>query len=244
MFKGISKTGKTTTAEAVISGLCSRGFSVGSVKDIHFEEFTMETEGTNTDRHKKAGAELVTARGLFETDIMFPQCMDIEKILESYSQEWVVLEGDSNANCPNIVTGRTTEEIDNQINELTIGVAGVISNELKEYKNLPVFNAIKDTDKLVNYILEKTPERMPNYDLDCCTICGETGCRGLLAGMLQGQRSRKECKVCQGNVQLYFDGEEVMIVNFVKDIMKGSVEGMISQLKGYKKGMEITIKFK
>lgn len=244
MFKGITKTGKTTTAEAVISGLCGRGFSVGSIKDIHFEEFTMETEGTNTDRHKKAGADPVTARGLYETDIMHAEKLDSERILENYDQDWVVLEGDCGANCPNIVTGRTKAELDDQINELTIAAAGVIAGEITEYRGLPVFNALADPDRLLDFIVERTPERMPNYDRNCCTACGEEGCRGLLSGMLKGTRSRSECVVGEGDVKLYFDGEEVMTVGFVKDIMRGTMKGMISQLKGYREGTEVVLKFK
>lgn len=48
MLKGISKTGKTTTAEAVIRELKMRGYTVGSVKDIHFESFTVETGGSRS----------------------------------------------------------------------------------------------------------------------------------------------------------------------------------------------------
>ena len=69
--QGTTKTGKTTTVEAIIKELRRRGHTVGSVKEIHYEAFTMETEGTNTYKHKQAGAHPVTARGLSETDIMF-----------------------------------------------------------------------------------------------------------------------------------------------------------------------------
>ncbi|MEG0019166.1 MAG: molybdopterin-guanine dinucleotide biosynthesis protein MobB, partial [Oscillospiraceae bacterium] len=63
--RGITKSGKTTTIEKVISELKKRGYSVGSVKEIHYKQFKIDPEGTNTDRHKKAGSELVTARGDF-----------------------------------------------------------------------------------------------------------------------------------------------------------------------------------
>jgi molybdopterin-guanine dinucleotide biosynthesis protein B len=49
-------------AEAIIAELRRRNYRVGSVKDIHFEGFALDQEGTNTHRHKMAGAELVTAR--------------------------------------------------------------------------------------------------------------------------------------------------------------------------------------
>ncbi|MGI6721148.1 MAG: molybdopterin-guanine dinucleotide biosynthesis protein MobB [Anaerovoracaceae bacterium] len=245
MFKGISKTGKTTSAEAVISELRRRGFTVGSVKDIHFEGFTMETPGSNTDRHKKAGAAPVTARGLAETDIMFPESLDIERILENYHEDWVVLEGDSGANCPNIVTGRTPEELDRKIDGRTIAVAGVFANRgAKEYRGLPVLSARDDPKALVDFIVERTPERMPNFDTYCCSECGEDGCRGLLEGMLKGTRGRSECTVKDGGVQLFIDGREITIVDFVKDMLGGALRGMVKELDGYREGAEIVIKMK
>ena len=52
---GITKSGKTTTIENIIAELRKRRYSVGSVKEIHFEIFAIDTEGTNADRHKKDG---------------------------------------------------------------------------------------------------------------------------------------------------------------------------------------------
>jgi len=40
---GISKSGKTTVAERMIEKLSNRRYTVGSVKEIHYEKFTMET---------------------------------------------------------------------------------------------------------------------------------------------------------------------------------------------------------
>ena len=65
---GISKSGKTTTIELLIKELIRRGYTVGSFKDIHFEQFAIDNEGTNTYRHKQAGARPVTARGISETE--------------------------------------------------------------------------------------------------------------------------------------------------------------------------------
>lgn len=243
MIKGITSTGKTTTAEAVIKELRKRGYTVGSVKDIHFEEFTMETEGTNTDRHKKAGAHPVTARGFKETDVMFDHTLDIDDILDFYNQDYVVLEGDSGANCPNIITGTTIQELDDQYNELTIAVSGVISANLQEYKGLPIINGMTDVKQLVDLIEEKTPDRMPNYSTDCCTACG-TGCRGLTAKILRGTGSISECILKGQNVQLFINDEEVPMVPFVKQILRGVTEGMVAQLDGYEPGSEITIKIK
>lgn len=152
MFKGRSKTGKTATVENVIKELCNRGYSVGSIKNIHFEAFTMEREGTDTDRHKKAGANPVTARGLKETNISFNESMHIEDILKNYDNDYVVLEGNSGANCPMIITGSSFEDLDVSMTDETVAFAGVISESAKEYKGLPIFNGLKSPKELVDFI--------------------------------------------------------------------------------------------
>lgn len=243
MFKGISKTGKTTTVEALIKELRKRGHSVGTVKNIHFESFTMETEKSDTDRHKKAGGHPVTARGLSETDIMYDRSLDIEKILDFYHEDYVVLEGDSGANCPEIVTGKNEDDLDGLINGNTIAISGVISAKLDEYKGLPVIDGTKDIKVLADLVEEKTPMRMPNFSADCCTACG-TDCRGLLARILKGTGSITECILKGQQVQLFFDGEEIPMVPFVKGIVRNVSVGAVKELKGYKEGAEILIKIK
>ena len=57
---GLTKSGKTTTIENIIKELRKRNYTVGSVKEIHFEKFKMDVDGTNTHRHKMAGSQLVT----------------------------------------------------------------------------------------------------------------------------------------------------------------------------------------
>src|SRR5690554_6745982 len=99
---GITGSGKTITVEQIVAELTRRRYSVGTVKDIHFEQFAIDTPGTNTDRHRRAGAGLVTARGLGETDILFPRRLPICEILAMYSHDWVVLEGTDDCNCPDI----------------------------------------------------------------------------------------------------------------------------------------------
>lgn len=154
---GISKSGKTTTAEAVIAELRRRNYTVGSVKDIHFEGFAMDQEGTNTHRHKMAGAELVTARGLYETDVMFQSRMPLVEILKFYDQDFVVLEGAHDFKGPGIISAHTEQEIDERRRDTVFAIVGQISNRLTEYKGLPVINAMTDASKLVDLIEMAVP---------------------------------------------------------------------------------------
>jgi molybdopterin-guanine dinucleotide biosynthesis protein B len=149
---GYSKSGKTTTIERLIAELIRRGYSVGTVKDIHFEKFTIEKEGTNTDRHSKAGAELVTARGLYETDILFKERLSMPQILKYYTQDYVILEGVTDFEVPKILCASSTEEIAERISHDVFALSGVISNEISAYKDFPVINAVNNIRELTDLV--------------------------------------------------------------------------------------------
>ncbi len=58
---GEHNAGKTTTAEAAIRQLASRGFKVAAVKTIHEPDFTIDTEHKDTWRFARAGAKTIVA---------------------------------------------------------------------------------------------------------------------------------------------------------------------------------------
>lgn len=159
---GTSKTGKTTTIEKIIQELISRGYSVGTIKEIHFHAFKMDIEGTNTDRHRKAGATLVTARGDNETDILFQEKLSINKILSFYNQDFVIMEGVRDASIPKIVTASSVEAIEDRFDETVFAISGVISAGITEYKGLPAINALTHIEKLVDLIEEKSLDSLPD----------------------------------------------------------------------------------
>lgn len=152
---GYSKSGKTTTVECLIRELVKRNYTVGTVKEIHFEEFTMDTEGSNTDRHRKAGAELVTARGLFETDILYKEKLPIQEILKFYKQDFVILEGVTDFDVPKILCTSNLEDVKIRMSSGVFVLSGVIANEITGYEKLPVINAMNCVEKLTD-LVEKT----------------------------------------------------------------------------------------
>ncbi|MCL0032711.1 molybdopterin-guanine dinucleotide biosynthesis protein B [Peptococcaceae bacterium] len=240
---GASNTGKTTTIEAIISELRRRKYTVGSIKNIHFEKFCMDTEGTDTDRHKKSGSQLVTARGLNETDVLFPYQLDIESILKFYDHDYVIFEGVSEYNVPKILCACSKTEIEERLTPSVFAISGVISNEIKEYKGLPVFNPLADKEKLVDYIVEKVFRKLLNVSAECCSLCG-LSCEDMLVAILRGEKTREECLYDKGKVKLFIGNEEIPMVPFVKDIISKTVIGMVSALRGYKEHHDIKIEIK
>lgn len=240
---GITKSGKTTTIENIIKELKKRKYTVGSIKDIHFEKFAIDQEGTNTHRHKMAGSELVTARGYYETDVLFPKRLSVNEILRFYNQEYVVLEGVEDTNAPKIITAHTIEEIDERLDDTVFAISGRISNELQNYKGIPVINSIKDIEKLVDLIEDKVYEKLPEFPEECCGACGYN-CRELGIEILKGRARRESCIIGHEdeNIQLFINNQKVSIVPFVQKILYNAVMGVVKELDGYQSGADVMIK--
>lgn len=222
MIKGFSKTGKTTTVEALVEELRKRGYTVGSVKDIHYEGFQADTPGTDTFRHAQAGARRVTARGQQETAIITNHQMTIDEILKYYKEEFVILEGDCGVKCPTIVTGRTVEDVEKRMCPEAIAVSGVIAGVDDAEKiegstgegerslmGLPLLDGLTEVEKLADLVERKTENMKDNFD-----------------------------------VELTIDGEEIWMVPFVKETIKNVVIGAVKALDGYEEDKEIVIRIK
>ena len=171
-IKGFSKTGKTTTVTSLVAELRRRGYTVGTVKDIHFEGYEPDTPGTDTYKHAEAGARRVTARGNNGTAIIMDRRMSIDEILKYYKEDFVILEGDLGISCPTIITGKTTEDVDKRMVPEAIAVSGIISNDMKEYKGLPVINGVTEVEKMADMVEKK--KKMSDEGLNVeLTIDGE-----------------------------------------------------------------------
>ena len=240
---GISGSGKTTTIENIIKELTARGYKVGSVKDIHFEEFAIDPDPTtNTNRHKAAGASLVCARGLYETDLLFPKRLEMDRVLDFYQKyfDWVVLEGVDCIAVPTIVTAHSKEDLSEKWGEYVFAASGKISGKLDEYQGKPSIDATTDAKKLVDLIELKVYERLPDFPDECCLACGMS-CRQLAAAIIAGTKRRSDCVADKG-IELSIGGVRINMVPFVQKILKNAVLGVVGELEGYEKGQDIEIR--
>lgn len=240
---GFSKSGKTTTIENIIKELVKRNYTVGTIKQIHLHSFKMDAQGTNTERHKNAGASLVTARGEYETDVLFQEKLNINEILDFYTQDYVILEGIRDFPVPKIVTAFDEESIEARIDDTTFAISGQVSNNINQYKNLPVINSLDNIEKLVDLIEEKVFERLPDMKDECCGHCGYT-CKELCSRILKGESERRECVLDDQKVILKVNGKEIKMVPFVQKILENSVKAVVKELDGYTDDSEIEIVIK
>ena len=240
---GISGSGKTTTIENIIRELKSRNYKVGSVKEIHFEGFSIDPNPTsNTRRHREAGAELVCARGENETDLLYPEKLTMSAIFSFYDKDydWLVLEGVDDIPVPTIVTAHALEDLEKKWSDMSFCVSGRISESMEEYKEIPSINSITDIRKLVDLIELKVYDVLPQFPPQCCDACGMS-CETLGSAILQGKKRRVDCVADKG-IELICGGRKIKMVPFVQALLKNAVLGVVSELEGYEKGQTIEIR--
>ncbi len=237
---GYTKSGKTTTIEAIIKELKKRGYSVGSVKDIHFEQFAIDTEGTNTHRHKVAGSELVTARGLHETDVLFQERLDVYKIAEFYNTDYLILEGLREANVPMILTADCMADLDERYDGRTFMISGKMADEIDHYKGLEAISALEDISAVVDIIEATVFPMLPDFDPKCCNACGYD-CRTLCHRIIAGESKYEACVIKNTELKLKVNGNDINMVPFVEKILQNSLLAVVSELEGYEKGAAIEI---
>jgi len=157
---GVTQSGKTTTIERIIGESCARGYRVGSVKEIHNETFAIDPDASsNTRRHRAAGAELVCARGLNETDFLFPSKLPMPKILSLYDGcDYVVLEGVADIPVPVITTAHTEKDLKEKLSPHTFCISGRIAESIKDYNGIPAVDAVSNAAAITDLIESKVKE--------------------------------------------------------------------------------------
>ena len=242
---GTSNSGKTALCEVIISGLRARGYTVGSVKEIHSPDFALDPDlAEDTGRHRQSGSQLITARAFQETDILYQGKLPIDEILKHYHHDFVILEGVSDCNCPRILTAHQIDEVEERMDERVVAVSGVLANTgLTEVMGVPVFHALQNPDKLLDFVEEHAFAPLPSFESDCCSLCGQS-CRELAGEIARGKATREECILDSSTAELLVNGVSLPMVPFVQKILKNAVLGVVQELDGYKEHGEIVVRVK
>jgi molybdopterin-guanine dinucleotide biosynthesis adapter protein len=233
---GFHHTGKTGVCEALIKGLSKRGVKVASIKDIHYEDFTMEKPGSNSDRHYQAGAEPVFARGLHETNLLWRRQLSFNEMISHIDADWLIVEGMRDLALPRIICAESAVDIEKLMDPTVFAISGKYADEHEQYRGLPVISALNEPESLVDLVLDRGFTALPQVDPECCSHCGMS-CHEFVGAVLRGERQRSECVAENlGTVRVWIDDQEMKLVPFVQNIMHDSIEALLKNLKGYKKG--------
>lgn len=241
---GYHHTGKTSIVVALLKALSAKGLRVATIKDIHSDKYRADTSGKNSALHIAAGSTQTFARGLYDSAMIYPKALSLLEILPLVNADFLIIEGMKDAAVPKIVCAANTAELDELLDDSAIAIAGVISDELKQYQGLDAFNAERDIESLCDLVLKKSFRTLPMADPECCSRCGSS-CYQMAMDVVQGRRNRQECVMdSEQNLVLEVGGREISIVPFVQDILRDSILAVLKNLRDTDLSQEIRIQIK
>jgi molybdopterin-guanine dinucleotide biosynthesis adapter protein len=158
---GGKHSGKTTVIENVIRQLKSRGYRVGTIKEM-VRIPTLDTPETETDRYTVAGAETVVAVPRNETVIFLKKRLSIKEILPYLNGlDYVLLEGfESEKTLPKIIAAKTAREAASFSDGLAIAISGIIVDSNEETAKaselqIPLLSSLNQAEKLADMVEQK-----------------------------------------------------------------------------------------
>jgi len=164
---GTKNSGKTAVAEYIVRRLSEMGFRVGALKHIH-HEFTIDSEGKDTYRMRKAGAGLVVSFSPSEIALLRPpgdpkeEFNELSRKMADDGFDFLVVEGFRvmSQDLPSafrILTCKTKAELDSLIPASTKTydcISGIVSTLIEgyRYRRVPVIRFPEQAEDLVRRI--------------------------------------------------------------------------------------------
>jgi len=228
---GYHHTGKTTVVTELIKSLTAKGFKVATIKDIHSEAYFADKEGSNTWKHMQAGAKMVLAKGLSDSNLIFPNSLTLKEILPLLKCDYLIIEGMKDAPVPKILCAESTEQLEELYDDTVIAISGKIANAANNWQEPQVFDIFTDCDKLTNLVIDKVFEELPISDPGCCSACG-LSCYEMAAAIIRGERQRSDCKTdYPAEIKVTIDGKPLIIVPFVQNMFRDMIKSFVHNLK-------------
>lgn len=230
---GYKNSGKTGLVMSLARELTGRGLTVSSVKH---SSCSLDLPETDTSIHKKYArqAAAITAT---ESAIFFQESMVLEDMLNYLEADLILIEGfKKERTFPKIVCLRPGDAPETLMDGLEICVVGA-PPDIQLDAGVPVLDANKDISRIADLVMEKA-FKLPNMD---CEACGYKTCYELALQIVSGSKTIDACRSLNADVQIKIDGRVMPAKPFISDMVGNTITGMLSSLKGYRKG-EIEIK--
>lgn len=230
---GYRKSGKTTVVEGLVKELVRRGYKVGTVKHVREKGFSIDQQGKDTWRHAQAGASTVICIAPREVATISRRPAKLEEVLRALrGLDFVIIEGFRKASgIPKVAVARSISEARELADEFTVACVG----HRKPW--LPLFKH-DEAKKLADLLEQRVPPLLPGID---CRRCGYQSCKEFSLAVIAGRERWNGCPALRERVVLTVDGRRVHLNPFIQELISGTLDGMLSALKGVK-GKEIELK--
>ena len=215
---GYKGSGKTHLGINLSEELKRRGYTVAIVKHV---QGSLDLPDKDTSLYRGHCDQLIAISEEGVTEF-FKGKLNFEQALESLDADFVIVEGfKEKKSFPKIVCLREKGEEKKLSDGLEIALAGKGN-----------FNSDRDISTIADLVVEKA-FKLPNLD---CGDCGFNSCYELAGKILKGKRKVSDCTRLGRDVEVQVAGEPMELNPFVSDILRKTIKGFLSGLKGFRGG--------
>lgn len=235
---GYKKSGKTALILKLSDELVKIGYKVAVVKHINED---LDLANSDTSKYKEVLTQ-VAAITPKESVFFLKSKKNLEEIIKYFEADIILIEGfKKEKTFPKIVCLREESEKAELFDGLQLCTAGFVSKELNP--KLYDFNILNDEDikKIAEIAINKS-FKLPDLN---CGECGYQDCYGLAQEIVKGNKTLNDCSSLEPSTLVKVNGKIVPMNSFIAKIIKNTITGLLSSLKGFTKGdIEIKIKKK
>ena len=235
---GYKKSGKTTLTLKLSNELTRKGYKVAVVKHTNGD---LDLSNSDTSKYKEELTQ-VAAINSKESIIFLKNKNNLDEIIKYFEADIILIEGFKKENTfPKIVCLREENEKTELFDGLQLCTASFISKGANP--RLYDFNILNDEDikKIAEIAINKS-FKLPNLN---CGECGYQDCYSLAREIVKGNKTLDDCPSLEPSTLVKVDGKIISMNPFIAKIVKNTITGLLSSLKGFIKGdIEIKIKQK
>jgi molybdopterin-guanine dinucleotide biosynthesis protein B len=215
---GYKASGKTHLGINLSEELIRRGYTVAIVKHA---QGPLDFPNKDTALYREYCDRLVATSEDGRTDF-FKGKLNFEQVLDSLDTDFIIVEGfKEKKSFPKILCLREK----GGRKELSDGLEIVLVGEGN-------FDADRDISTIADLVVEKA-FKLPSLD---CGDCGFESCYQLAREIVKDKRRVSDCTHLGGDVEVQVAGRRMELNPFISDILRKTVKGFLSGLKGFREG--------
>ncbi|MFP4647345.1 MAG: molybdopterin-guanine dinucleotide biosynthesis protein B [Candidatus Acetothermia bacterium] len=214
---GNSDSGKTRLIEELLEKLKAEDYSLATIKHT-LEEASLSPRGKDSWRHLQAGARLTALAADNGTHLAFAERCSPEKLFDLIQEvgKWdlVLVEGYKEHPFPKIAVG-TIDSRDYTIYRYRGNLTECVEAIEKEME------------------VQKIAAELGEID---CGKCGFPDCHTMAEEIVAGNQNREDClSLPTEQLTVCVNGKTLGLSDFPRDLIRGTVKGMMRSLKGVDK---------
>lgn len=220
---GLKNSGKTTLICDILKEIKkNNNINIAIIKHSS-HDVKIDKEGTDSYKFKKyANISIISD---VNRTIFFYDKMDLNEILSKLDSQLVIIEG-----------------FKEQLKKLNIPKIVMIKDgEGSELIDSHTLMVIKDMEYNIGDVVKNVLEKsiVPTYNLNC-GHCGYI-CKEFVEKVVKGNLSWDQCVISEG-LEITVNGKTIPLNPFVSNIVKNTIIGLLSSLKGVDNPESLTIK--